>query len=223
MASLIKRHTEQIAEKDCEIRKMGERWEAEVRELHTQVAKATKEKETVEAENYHLTKARQNRELAKKDPLESKLYGKDQEIWVLRQLNYDLVQHAKFFKEANPPRDSLQTTDLKNTMDSIKSELESILHGCDGSVSLKIENIENTGDLMSLMNSNFPTGSPSEGASQLANFASEFPPQLIIRTLALAALRDWVFYTDYPGFAAMEMSRPLLQAYRDIAMRFGES
>ncbi|KAL2068409.1 hypothetical protein VTL71DRAFT_16507 [Oculimacula yallundae] len=169
----------------------------------------------LQAENTHLKTAQLERQKAGKDPLEEVLFRKDQEIWLLKQANHKMRTLATFAGRVEPPRKSLEDNEVGDAIDGMEQELQAILHGHDSSAPLLQPEFGVETDLASLLRAIYREDSAEdESSGHLLKRTVKWGSINVVRSLAVAALNEWVFATDFPDFSSSRNSR-LLKAYRD--------
>jgi chromosome segregation ATPase len=196
--------------------------ETEVVTLSAQKAELEKHIQKLMAMLQHSDNARQDRESAGKDPRESQFRHFYQQLWDLEQRNGDLQSAANFF-DLNPSQNrSLQFKDIEASINQIQSELESVLGNCDSTNFQLHTAIEHGSDLEALLLSSLNLHkTPQDLESRLKEWISEFEAPVIVRTLVLAALQDWVFNTSFPPFTTEGTTSLFLKSIEDIAMSHG--
>jgi hypothetical protein len=196
--------------------------EAEVITLSAQKAELEKHIQKLTAMLQYSDNARQESESAGKDPKEFLFRHFYQQLWDLEQRNGDLQSTARFFELDLSQNRSLQFKDIEVSMDQIQSELESILGNCDTTNFRLHTAIERGSDLEALLLSSLNLHkTPQDLKSRLKECISEFEAPVIVRTLVLAALQDWVFNTSFPPFTAEGATSLFLKSIEDIAMSHG--
>jgi hypothetical protein len=197
-------------------------WETEVVTLSAKKAELEKDIQKLMAMLQHSDNARQDRESAGKDPKESLFRHFYQQLWDLEQRNGDLQSAARFF-DLNPSQNrSLQFKDIEASIGQIQSELESILGNCDTTNFQLHTTIEHGSDLEALLLSSLNLHkTPQDLESRLKECISEFEAPVIVRTLVLAALQDWVFNASFPPFKTEGTTSLFLKSIEDIAMAHG--
>jgi hypothetical protein len=163
--------------------------------------------------------ARELCESAAQDPKESHFRLYQQQLWDLQQLNMELESAADFFKLDQSQNRSLQVEDIDKSIDQIRSALESILGNCDTS-NLRLNTvIERGSDLEALLLSSLDLHkAPQHLESRLKEYISKFKVPVIVRTMVLAALQDWVFNTSFPPFMSEGATSLFLKSLEEIAM-----
>lgn len=222
--SLKQRGNDENIHRDLEARRLATLRRKEVEELRAEKAILEKKNEMLVTDNRLLKNARLAREAAGNDPLESDLYRQHCQISALRQRKHEMEQEVGFFKEIPEQTRSLSAEHVDEAMEEIARELESMLEGTEPGRRLVITGPEPNSDLASLIHSGLGLGSRTmtESPPNAGQIISELEPQLIIRSLALAALRDWVFYSSFPGSAPDGSLCSLLRFQRDVIMDFGK-
>lgn len=162
--------------------------------------------------------ARDNRATGGQGPLEYQLYSKDKQIWDSDQRIRKMQDQMRF--TTNQPSREVPTdisAEIARSMTFLEAEVDSIIHAsCVLSVPSDIQP-----GLASLIRSicDWSKNGSSENR-QLRSWALKFEPGILIKTLTLAGLREWVFNTAYPQFA--EKDAQLLRAYRSAVMLQGQ-
>ncbi|PVH73655.1 hypothetical protein DL98DRAFT_594842 [Cadophora sp. DSE1049] len=111
---------------------------------------------------------------------------------------------------------------LDGTIRILGSEIESILHGTN-CFHLQAPVIPEESDLGLLLQSCQVDSNPDcPLESYLESCVSEYGLPATVRTLVLAALRDWVFASDFPNYGGNGTSSALLKSYRDIVYNLGD-
>lgn len=208
----------ELSRKDSEIKRL----ESEVEKLYASESKMKEESKRLRAEKHHLTLAIHERMLAGRDPLEMNLSLKNQEIWDLNHRILKLQNLVGYFQDVPKQGNALPASVIDDAIDEIVSELDSIPYGHSFENGLLTPEVSSDTDLGALIRSTLgPEGATKEEKMLKDCVAAfDFDPEIVIRTFTIAALRDWVFETDYPSLTP---DRPaLLDAYRTIALRFGE-
>ncbi|KAF7862503.1 hypothetical protein EAF04_007376 [Stromatinia cepivora] len=153
---------------------------------------------------------------AGRDTLAYEIGQKNREIWMLTN-----KIHRQFEVSSVKEREAkhLPPQTLDTAMNEICLELEAMTEMQDfGRMQSPKEWFD--GDLIYLVNSAFASLEGSnDGKLQLERFAVKLGPSAVFRILALAALRDWVFLTDFPHIESGSLS--LIEAYRNIAFNKG--
>ena len=210
---------ELVKEKNAELGKMRAQWRQEVEELAERERKLKQRELELTAENVHLILARQERERAGKDPLETRLYGMNADIWAFSQRVRKMEELNRFTHPDIEAERSFESEKIDDAMDHMGSELESItiIHRPTINQSLASDS-----DLGSLVRTVSDDGVGRGGETQwLRKCLSKFHPELVVKTLVLGAVRDWVFGAKYPDFTPMDMR--LLGAYREVVIGYGKN
>jgi hypothetical protein len=130
-----------------------------------------------------------------------------------------LENTAEFFKLDPSESRSLRIEDIDNSMDQIRSVLESILGDCDTTNLQLNTTIEPGSDLEVLLLSSLDLHkTPEHLKSHLKEYISQIEAPVILRTLVLAALQDWVFNTSFPSFMTEGATSLLLKSMEEIIM-----
>ena len=203
---------------------MEGRWELEVETILAQKADAEQKNERLLATVQHLENARREREADTKDLKESQFRHFHKQLWDLEQENQKLQRIFGFFDEIPTiQRRSLTQSEIEEALERIRSELESMLHGVETTGMRLFTPVTMASDLKILVESCLGNSREYQSPeSRVHQCISDFHPALILRSIALAALRDWVFSLDYPDFCLDGMSSALLKCYRNITMTCGK-
>ncbi len=163
--------------------------------------------------------ARDSRNASRKDLLEDELYMKNKQIWESDQRIRKMQSQMRFTTGKAPPGLLLDKSgDIDSFMNFLEAELDSILHGHDAATTaLLLPTQVQSNDLAQLIRSvsGFAEEEATEG-ERLRGWILKFEPEIVIRTLTLAALREWIFNTPFPQFAGN--ASHLVQAYREAIM-----
>ncbi|RAL67074.1 hypothetical protein DID88_007854 [Monilinia fructigena] len=147
--------------------------------------------------------------------LETRQFEDLEEIYRLTKDNREMHKFATFADLHLPGSLRLEYDTIDDAMDQIKFELSSISYPLNSDPLPCPKIFAISGDLRNLILSAF--GSDIEatvGRKYVETMMKKFNPQICIRVLVLAALRDWVFMSKFPNFAPSD-SR-LLSSYRHI-------
>jgi len=214
-------HSFEIRQKNIEIARIREQWQQEVEELRECEAQLKKTELELRAENRHLVLARQERERAGKDPLEYELFQKNQEIWVLSRRLQDQQKLACFAQRGLEQPNFINRKLIDETFDTICSEIESMMLGHDMSKSTAIPAIIPGTDFAALVAS-FCDGdtAASHAEKWLRRCILKFGLELVVKILLVAALRSWIFDTNFPNFTPGDLR--LLRAYRIVIINHGQ-
>ncbi|KAH7305660.1 hypothetical protein BKA65DRAFT_200872 [Rhexocercosporidium sp. MPI-PUGE-AT-0058] len=204
-----------LIQKDTEITTLRKMWHQEVDSLRVTISKSTQTELSLRAEIQHLVIARQERERAGKDPLEYELFQLNQTIWSLNRRVYEMQRLAVFAQTDCEKRDGIEMRVIDEAMNKIESELQLLMHGRNVNMRVVMTKIEESGDLGALLKSMFEDNSGAKDRmAELNGMLAKFGSGVLVRTFALAALREWVFATAFPDFAPRNVR--LLEAYRHI-------
>jgi len=221
LESTKQNHKLEMSQKQAEIRSIQALWYAEVEDRIAAEKKLKQSNGALQAEVQHLDLARQEREAAGRDPLESSIFLKNQEIWRWSQHVHSLQKLVGFAKLniAEGPR--LENNDIDDAMDRITSQLESILQGRDLDQPLLVPQKTADSYTNSLIRSALGISIEAvHGRAKLQRLTSKFDSQHLIRVFVLAALCDWVFESAFPDFSPSNLR--LLGAYRDTVLKYGQ-
>lgn len=175
----------------------------------------------LDAKIINLEMARDSKMGAGMDPLEDLLYKKDKQIWDSDQRIRGMQEQMRFTTGETPMvTTSRVSMEIDRTMNFLEAELGSILHGHHISTTLAIPPSTELYGLAGLIGSiSGMSDSETKTAQYLRRWRSKFEPEILIKTLTLAAIRDWVFYSTFPQ--PEENNSWLLTAYRDAIMLQG--
>ncbi|XMA20357.1 hypothetical protein WAI453_013148 [Rhynchosporium graminicola] len=188
-------------------------WHQEVEKLEIKNKRLKKNEIDLRAQITHLKIAQQDRQNAGMNPLEGLLFSKDEEIWHLKQQNHEMRSLAGFSQLA-PDQPAVHLTDeIPNALQSIQSELYSILHGHDLAIPLLQPSfVQKDADLALLLQTLCSEDSELPIQHLLTTYL-RFDGIVLVRSLAVAALQQWVFATDFPNFCRTEEPQ-ILTSYR---------
>ncbi|KAA8565248.1 hypothetical protein EYC84_010976 [Monilinia fructicola] len=168
----------------------------EVQMLKSQIIK-------VEAQNKSLIDARSRREMMTRDPTVAITYGLLQHNPQKTQNIQQLEKDASFINMDGEFDALLPPKQINACMEKMKLALNSVMYKNGISLRLTLNTIKANSDLQSLLNLLFGTGANLE----LERYMKDLDPQLLLRGLALAAVRQWIFMTDFPGFKENRLSK----------------
>ena len=158
-------------------------------------------------------------ESAGHDPKEFQFWVYLQEIWDLQQLKLALNSTANFFTMEADQNRPLQVKYIDESMEQIQAELESILGNCDTTNLQVNQTLEHGPDLEALLISCLKLHeTPEQLNSRLQECISQFDPSILVRAVALAALKDWVFNTSFPPFEREGSTSLFLKSIEEIAL-----
>lgn len=197
-------------------------WQEEVEEFARKEAKQKSKETQLLAEIQHLRDARHQREYAGVEDLEGQLYQERQNAWNW-QSKVQEIQNMKLFIDDHCPRPKpLELEIIEDAVNIIGTGIQSLLHRCDAGTSEHIPLIRRNSDLESLFRSLVPT-KLSIGQMQrlVPKQIAKWGLPIAIRGLTTAALKDWVFESDFPNFSRNGDPR-MLEEYRSIILNFGK-
>jgi hypothetical protein len=197
--------------------------EAEVVTLYGKVADLEKKNQKLVATLQLYDNARQECESAGQNPQEAQFRTYHQQLWNLEQLNMNLQNNAKFFELGPSQKRSLQEKDINNIMYRIQSKLQSILDNCE-TTSLQLSTaIKRGSDSEALLLSSLDLHkSPQDLQQRLKECASQFDVSVIVRTLVLSALQDWVFNISFPPFKSERAASLFLESMEEVILDHSE-
>ncbi|EKD14536.1 hypothetical protein MBM_07257 [Drepanopeziza brunnea f. sp. 'multigermtubi' MB_m1] len=218
LADVRRMHKEVVARLKAEVTAVRAQWQREVDNYIQEAKRRRRIESELEAENTHLKTAREERQKAGRGPLEEALFNKDQEIWLLKQSNHKMRTLAGFARRTEPKRKSLEQNEVKDAINAMETELQSILHGHDSSTTLLHPEFGIETDMANLLRVMFQEDTDNiDSPGQLLKKLLECGPLKVVRSFAVAALYEWVFATDFPSFSSDE-SHPFLKEYRDAVL-----
>ncbi|TGO16690.1 hypothetical protein BTUL_0025g00450 [Botrytis tulipae] len=198
-----------------EIARIQELWQTEVETLSIKETDTGKTIRDLKAQVKHLTEAQKARQEGMNDPLESRVFEDLETIYRLTKENREMHRFATFTDLELPGTLHLGYDSIDDAMDQMQFELSSISYHRKSYQRPMLADFAISGDLRSLVRSAFGRDiGTAIGRKEVVTIMKKFDAQVCIRTLILAALRDWVFDSNFPNFAPSD-SR-LLSNYRDI-------
>ncbi|TGO40513.1 hypothetical protein BHYA_0036g00460 [Botrytis hyacinthi] len=155
----------------------------------------------VKAQNTNLIDARNRREISK---------GSTETIWyALLQQNWQQVQRIKelekdaSFRNIDGQLDvRLSSKQIGSFMERMRLALESIMHKNGISLRTNMNIVDTNTDLQNLFHLLYG----AETNLGLEKLMKNLDPQLLLRGLALAAVKQWIFMTDFPVFKENRLS-----------------
>ncbi|KAB8290251.1 hypothetical protein EYC80_011117 [Monilinia laxa] len=172
----------------------------EVQILKSQITK-------VEAQNKNLIDARSRTEMMTRDPTETILYGLLKQNWQQTQTIQQLEKDESIVNMDGEFDALLSPKQINACMEKMKLTLNSVMHKNGISLRLNSNTIKANSDLQSLLNLLFG----AEANLELESNMKDLDPQLLLRGLALAAVRKWIFMTDFPEFKENRLSKAQLK------------
>lgn len=210
---------ELLRQKDEQIIRIREQWRIETDEVHRALAKEKHSVSELRTEVKHLEMARDKRQAAGKDPQEHNLYGLYQQNAVLSRRIEDMITVMSFTKlkvlEPNFPEPSL----VEKLIVRMGDALEHILHDHVFVDPPEAPTNNINGDLSALISSVFDETDGVNRNRLLERCIAKHDPEIWVRTFAVAAVRDWVFASDFPNFGPQDVR--LLRAYRSAVVTQG--
>ncbi|TEY63385.1 hypothetical protein BOTCAL_0155g00070 [Botryotinia calthae] len=155
----------------------------------------------IKAQNTNLIDARNRREISK---------GSTETIWyALLQQNWQQVQRIKELEKDAGFRNidgqlevRLSSKQIGSFMERMRLALESIMHKNGISLRTNADITDTNTDLQHLFHLLYGT----ETKLGLEKLMKGLDPQLLLRGLALAAVKQWIFMTDFPAFKENRLS-----------------
>ncbi|QSZ33081.1 hypothetical protein DSL72_002666 [Monilinia vaccinii-corymbosi] len=167
----------------------------------------------VEAQNENLIDARSRREMMTRDPTETIFYGLLQQNWQQAQAIQHLEKHACLLTTDGEVDVRLSLKQMNALMEKMKAALDSVMHKNGISLRTTLNTTKFNFDLQNLLDLLFGV----ETNVELDGAMKNLDPQLLLRGLALAAVRQWIFMTNFPGFEENRLStariKVMLQKY----------
>jgi len=207
-------------QKNEEIRLIREQWGKETDSLYQKRTELIIKNEQLQAQVQAHTFACNDRESKNNDGIVQILCNQRNLISSYLRRIHEAEEGARFAsRDPEDTRDKV-ISEIKTFVDNIQSELESIMHSHESHTVLKILRIEKQSDLASLLHSVF--GNDIDVLRRLRICIMKFGIVLVVRLLTLAAIRDWVFMTDYDMSEFYVEEDSLLNAYRQEVMFQGK-
>ncbi|TGO20032.1 hypothetical protein BTUL_0001g00390 [Botrytis tulipae] len=155
----------------------------------------------IKAQNTNLIDARSRREISK---------GSTETIWyALLQQNWQQVQRIKELEKDASFRNldgqlevRLSSKQIGSFMERMRLALESIMHKNGISLRTNMDIVDTNTDLQHLLHLLYGT----ETNLGIEKLMKNIDPQLLLRGLALAAVKQWIFMTDFPVFKENRLS-----------------
>ncbi|CAG8974760.1 hypothetical protein HYALB_00000371 [Hymenoscyphus albidus] len=219
---LERRLISEVKRSMMEIREMRDEWNREVQELAKREENQKSTIQTLRKEKTHLESARDERKNTGESSIKDVLYLKNEEIWKLTKRIKEMEKLAHFTRvESTSPL--LCWEEVTNTMSVLSSELNLILTGHDQRKPLLIPNTIENPELAKLIRCALGNDGEEMGSERLVlrRWAAKYDPEVVIRNLILAAVKDWVFMSSFPKLNPK--AAPLLEAYRESVQTHGKS
>ncbi|KAF7952999.1 hypothetical protein EAE96_006221 [Botrytis aclada] len=153
------------------------------------------------AQNANLIDARNRREISK-GSTETIWYALLQQNWQQVQRIKDLEKDASFRNMDGQLEVRLSPKQIDSFMESMRLALESIMHKNGISLRTNMDIMDTNTDLQDLFHLLYG----AETNLGLEKLMKKLDPQLLFRGLALAAVKQWIFMTDFPGFKENRLS-----------------
>lgn len=221
-ANTIKdRHIAQMASKEDEIKKLRLKWQEETYELAQQQSKNAQTTLELRAQLKHREMAKKACEEAGKNPMEETMFQYMHQNWSLLQRVQEMKKQLGFCQRTPDQSKEWIQQCIRERMATMESEMTDLLHGHNHNASLMVPVIQRESDLGCLIRSVFGMSSGEEIAlfrRCIAKYGSE--PEVIVSTFVSAALKEWVFLSNFPGFATRNQ---LLDSYRKVVIVNGKS
>lgn len=198
-----------------------ELWQAEVEMLNMKELETEKIIRDLKARIKHLTEAQKARQEDVNDVLETRLFEDLETIYRLTKQNRELHKSARLTDLSLPGTLHLGHELIDDAMDQIQFELSSISYHRKNYQRHLSKDVTISGDLASLVHSAFGSDiGTSDGRKKVETIMSKFDVQVCIRALVLAAVKGWVFMSNFPNFAPS--ANRLMSNYRAIIFGISE-
>ncbi|PQE09123.1 hypothetical protein CJF31_00010546 [Rutstroemia sp. NJR-2017a BVV2] len=153
---------------------------------------------------------------AGRGPLEQKIHQKNQEIY---ELTEKLHQKTNITLSVDMPPKPLNVMKVEQFMKDIQFELKAMVQNSDSFTGIQIPG-DLTGNLERLVTVAFASSYEKlDGRTYLRNLANRCDASAVISLLAVAALNEWIFLTDFPWFGPKNSEKQEL--YEDIVLKSG--
>ena len=221
--ALKQRHLKQLQRKIDEIRALQRQWRNEMKDFYAREQKLRRNEKQLQADNEHLSRALLEHQISKKDPQTIRNYTQNREIWKLNSEIHEMRKVASFAKLTPPTPCRLDTKCIDTAMADIEFQLKPILLGNNTQGPFLIPSEIKVSVLGSLIRAVEYTCAENEAMPEdvrLGRWCSKFEKQTVVRVLALAALKEWVFETDFPNF--MPLDSDLLRSTWEVVLAHGK-
>lgn len=211
-------HVAELKSRDLHIKMIRQQWHDEVDELRGQLDKKKEIEIDLRVELHTREMAKLERRLAGNDRLEDKIADMRTNEYLLTKQVQDLRKQVNFVS-LDAQQFAMQVEkNIKNTMEFIECEVESILHGHDSMVILRLPKSTFVADDLYALIRSLSSDQPMVGRelSCLRGWLLRFDAETLVRSFIVAALREWVFMSDFPNFSPSRMR--LLSAYREAVV-----
>ncbi|KAN0098379.1 hypothetical protein V8E51_014042 [Hyaloscypha variabilis] len=175
-------------------------------------------------QNRHLENAQEKRKAAADhDPLESDLFLHSRMISALRLTNATLIKDTPFVRDVVLDQQRFLSQEAVEAMLQIQSELESLVHvyQYQGASPTSIDPCSKLGIFLRSTPRCQAHSIPMEDGMDSIVWLQGSNMQLLLGNLVLTAVRNHVFYTDFPASGRKDFWWSLLQEHRKIQMDFG--
>lgn len=208
----------QISQLRDEVVKVREQWQTESEERDRREQRLKRAIGDLSAQIQNMEVARQDRDRADRNRHEESEYVKQLDSWRLTKEIHDMRKDMRWVETDGNSKKKLDRDTTEKAMNNIRAELESVM--CADKVSLVMPKLERQSDLASLVRSVLDIPLDAVHTPLLRRLLLKFEPEYVIRAFVLAALRDWVFLTDFPGLTTSK--DVCLEVYRDVILTLGE-
>lgn len=177
-----------LSQKQSEISSIREEWQEEAYRLEKENDQLKENKKDLLERISHLEITTGMRS-AVGDPWEHKVYLKNQEIYELEKKIATMRNQTRFITDSSTLKSGLSrdaASAVKNAMEVLQAELESILHGHNTSIPLRLPPMMKLNELSVLIRSVHSSGDAEElEMTLLRRWVSKFEPAWLLRYLCL--------------------------------------
>lgn len=220
--AMSKNYKKHLEAKEDEIMRLRAQWQGEVYDLSQQHTKSAQTVLELRAQLKHREIAERLCQGVGKNPLEDTLFEYIHQNWRLLQRVQEMKKQISFYQRTPAQSQTTIQQCIDEAVSTISSELESVLDGHNMSASLRCPAINLGSDLACLIRATFGSSDfPGDEILHFRRCVGKYGSEqgMIIRALISAALREWVFLSDFPHFAPR--SCRLLDAYRKVVIIHG--
>ncbi|PQE05224.1 hypothetical protein CJF30_00010179 [Rutstroemia sp. NJR-2017a BBW] len=198
-----------------QIERMRTQWQLEVEAFDRKEKELQATIDDLRSQKQHLNAARLAREEGRNEPIEERTFQYCEEIYRLMKENKEVRRLTDLTELNSSNYRHLAVDDVDEAMDQIQFELSSIAYHRPADQPFLLRHGTVSEDLSTLVQSvvGLNIREPLDN-QRLEIVMSRYGTHVCLRSFVLAALRDWVFMSNFPSFAPLD-SR-LLSTYRDI-------
>lgn len=215
------RYEKLLSQKQLEVSSIRTEWRDEAYQLRRE-NKQLKEKREDLLEKIRLLENVLAKRGAVGDPWEYEFYLKNKAIYELEKKITSMQTQMRFITDGSNLSSGISIDAapmITSTMEFLQAELDSILHGHDTLRPLHLPETIQSNDLSTLIRSVHPSEGVKSEHWLLRRWVLQSDPDMVIKVLVLAALREWVFMSPFPNFVGDNTL--LLDAYRRALMSQG--